>query len=144
MDLLMLMEHLQPKEDLSHDIGSHSLRYFLHILIDDVGQCAAVHVLDEHEEAIHVVVGGVVVDDVLVGAHRHDSGLDFDLVQDLLFGDFHHADCPAFVGELAVEGLVDRAHGALAELLGETVELIGIVRQEGDSLDLLVELGVSQ
>lgn len=86
----------------------------------------------------------MVVDDVLVGAHRHDCGLDLDLVQDFLFGDFHDADCPAFIGQLSVEGLVDGAHGAFAELLGEAVELVWVVGQEGDSLDLLVELRISQ
>lgn len=64
-------------------------------------------------------------------------------MQDLLFWHLHDPDCPALIGVLPAEGLIDGAHRAFSELLGETVYLIGIFWQKVDLLDLLVELTIT-
>lgn len=142
--LLVFMEHLQPLQNFLHDVRTNPLGDLLDVLVNDVGERSSVHILDQHEETVHVVVRGLVVDDVPICAHRHHCCLDLNLMQDLLLGDLHHADCPALVGILPAEGLVNGAHRAFAELLGETVDLVGIFRQKVDLFDLLVELIVSQ
>lgn len=144
MYLFMLMQHLQPQEYLPHDIGSDSFRNLLHILIDDIGECSSIHVLNQHEETVHVVVGGVVVDDVLIGAHRHHCSLDLDLMQYLLLRHLHHPHRPAFIRQLAVKCLVDRTHRTLTQLLGEPVDLVRVIRQKDDTFDLLIELRISE
>lgn len=65
-------------------------------------------------------------------------------MQDLLFWHLHDPDCPALIRVLPAEGLIDGAHRAFSELLGETVDLIGILWQKVDLLDLLVELTITQ
>lgn len=65
-------------------------------------------------------------------------------MQDLLFWHLHDPDCPALIRVLPAEGLIDGAHRAFSELLGETVDLIGILWQKVDFLDLLVELTITQ
>lgn len=65
-------------------------------------------------------------------------------MQDFLFWYFHHSYCPALIGVLSVEGLVNGAHGAFAELLGETVYFIGVLWQKVYLFDLFVELTVSK
>lgn len=86
----------------------------------------------------------MVVYDVFIGTHGHDCGLNLDLMQNILFWHLHHSHCPAFLSVLTVEGVVDRAHRPLAELLGETVQLIRVVRQEVYSFDLLIEFVVGE
>ena len=144
MYLLVLVKDLEPLQYFLHDIRANPFRDLLDVLVNDICERASVHVLDQHKQAVHVVVGSLVVDDVLVGAHGHDCGLDLDLMQDLLLRHLHHADCPALVGVLSAEGLVNGAHGAFAQLLGEAVDLVGVLRQKVDLLDLLVELAVGQ
>lgn len=86
----------------------------------------------------------MVVDDVRIAAHGHDSSLHLDLLQDVLLGHLHDPDCPALVAVLPVEGLVDRAHGPLAQLLGEPVALVGVLGLKRDFGHLLVELYIGQ
>lgn len=144
MDLFVLMQRLEAEQDLSHDEGANPFWYLFEVLINDISKCSSVHVLDKHEEAVHVVVGGVVVDDVGVGAHAHHSSLDLDLVQNVLLWHLHHSHCPSLIGILSVKGLIDGAHGSLAELLGKAIKFIGVIRQEYNLLDLLVELAVCE
>lgn len=142
MDLLVFVQGIQTQKDLAHDERGDILGDVAHVLVDDFGEAASVHELDEHEQAVHVVVAGVVVDNVGVRTHGHDSSFDLDLVEDVLLGDLHDSDGPALVGVLAVEGLVDRAHGALAELLGEPIQLVGVFRLELDLGYLFIEIGI--
>ena len=144
MDLLVLVKRLEAEENLSHDEGAYPLWDLFEVLVDDISQCSSIHVLDKHEEAVHVVVGGVVVDDVGVGAHAHHSSLDLDLMQDVLLRHLHDSDGPNLIGILPVEGLINGAHGSFAELLGEAIELIGVIRQEYDPLDLFIELAIGE
>lgn len=144
MYLFVLMKHLQALQNFLHDIRANPLRDLLDVLVDDVGERSSVHVLDQHEETVHVVVRGLVVDDVPVGAHRHHCSLDLYLMQDLLFRDLHDPDCPALIRVLSAECLVNGAHRALAELFGKAIDLIGILWQKVDLLDLLVELTITQ
>jgi hypothetical protein len=64
-------------------------------------------------------------------------------VQNLLFRHLHHSHCPYLVRFLPVESLIDRAHGSLAQLLSEPIELVRIVRQKLYLLDLLIEIIIS-
>ena len=144
MYLLVVVKGLQPLQDLLHDVGADLLGDLLQVLVDDVGECSPVHELDEHEEAVHVVVRRVVVYDVLIRAHGHHCGLYLYLVQDLLLRHLHHSHCPLLLRVLTVEGMVDCAHRALAELLGEAIELVGVVGEEVYAFDLLVEFVVGE
>lgn len=144
MDLFVFMKSLESLQYFLHDIGRDPFWDLLDVLVDDLGEAATVHVLDEHEQTIHVVVGSLVVYDILVGAHRHHGRLDLYLVQDVLFRNLHHPHRPAVVLVLPVEGLVHRAHGPLAQLLGKSVVLVGIVGQEVNPLNMFVELAVSE
>ena len=65
-------------------------------------------------------------------------------MQNLLLGYFHHPHRPYLVWVLSVESLIHCAHGSLAQLLGETVGLIGVVRQEHYFFYVAVELIISQ
>lgn len=142
--LLVLMKNLQPLQNFLHDKGANSFRDLLDVLINDIRERSSIHVLNQHEKTVHVVVRSLVIDDVLIGAHGHDSCFNLDLMQDLLFRHFHHTYCPTFIGVLSAEGLVNGAHSAFAELLGETVDLIGVFRQKVYLFDLLVKLTISQ
>lgn len=144
MDLLVLMERLEAEQDLSHNERANPLWDLFEVLVNDISECSSVHVLDKHEETVHVVVRGVVVDDVGVGAHAHHSSLDLDLMQDFLLRHFHHPHSPSLIGILSVEGLIDGAHGSLSELFGKAIELIGVIRQEYNLLDLLIELAIGK
>jgi hypothetical protein len=80
MNLFFVMEEIKSLQDLAHDIRRDILRNPFGIPIDNVGEGAAVHELDQHEEAVHVIVGAYVVYDVLVRAHRHHCRLDLYLL----------------------------------------------------------------
>ena len=86
----------------------------------------------------------MIVDDVLVGAHRHHGGLDFYLVENLLLGDLHYSHGPALIRVLTIESLINGTHGAFTELLRESVILVGVVRQEVDFFDLLIEVIIGE
>lgn len=114
MDLLVLVECLEAEQYLSHDERAHPLWDLFEVLVDDISERSSVHILDKHEKAVHIVIGGVVVDDVGVGAHAHHSSLDLDLMQNILLWHLHHSDSPCLIGILPIEGLIDGAHGSLA------------------------------
>lgn len=120
------MDKVKPLEDLPHDKSRYILGYILGIPINYISQTATIHVLDQHEQAIHVVIRLQIVDDVFICTHGHDCGLYFYLVEHLFVGDLHHSDCHALVRSFPVVCLVDSAHGALAELLGKTIDFVRV------------------
>ena len=86
----------------------------------------------------------MVVYNVLICAHSHDCCFYLYFMQDFLLGYLHHSDCPAFISVFTIESVVYCAHRSFTKLLGESIELVGVIWQKVYSFDLLVELVVSK
>ncbi len=134
------MDEIESEEDLLHDVGGDVFGYFFGVAVDDVSQGASVHELDEHEETVHVVVGGDVVDDVPVGAHGHDCSLNLYLVQHLLVRHLHHSHRHALLLVLSVVRLVHCAHRPLTQLFRKSVYFIRVARNETNFRHFLLEI----
>lgn len=63
----------------------------------------------------------MVVHNIFICAHRHDCGLDFNFMKNLLLRNFHDTDSPALIRILSIESLINCAHGSFSELFCKSI-----------------------
>lgn len=82
----------------------------------------------------------MIVNDVLVGAHRHHCCLNFDFMENFLLWHFHNSGCPALLLVFTIEGLIDCTHSTFSKLLCETVNFVWICGQKLYLFDFFVKI----
>lgn len=84
----------------------------------------------------------MVIHNIGVGTHRHDSSFYFDFMKDILLWNFHHSNCPTLFRIFAIKCLVHCAHGSFPKLFGKTIDFVRIFRFELDATDLFLEFRI--
>lgn len=64
MDLFAFMDLLKPFEDALHDEGNDVLGDGFVVAFNEHGETSCVHVLDEHEQRLSIVVGEMILHDI--------------------------------------------------------------------------------
>lgn len=128
------MYNLQTFQYFSDDICDNPLIDVLAIVLDEVIQSAIVHIFNEHEEGILVVVSKVILYDVFALAEGHHCYFFFQFIQVFVVFDGYYADRKDFVLLAMQTRLVDLAHATLADFVQEFVLESGLLLAEADLL----------
>jgi hypothetical protein len=128
------MDGFESFEEFPEDVGDDAFIYALAVVADEVVERSVLHVLNEHEEGVLVIVGEVVSDYVLALADCHNCDFLFELLKVFLIFEGDDAYCEYFIFVLMRTGLINLAHAALPDLVQKLVLKSWLLKSKPDLL----------